>query len=66
MNNLLKEIMVLFIIIVFSNVLVSFAGCKDVLANPIRFFGAAIVISIIGGFVTKWIKFRALEANTKG
>tara|TARA_R110000737_G_scaffold303303_1_gene310487 strand:+ start:987 stop:1187 length:201 start_codon:yes stop_codon:yes gene_type:complete len=65
MNNLLKEITILFIIIVFSNVLVTFVGCKDVMANPIRFFGVAIVISIIGGFVTKWIKNRTLKSSTK-
>ena len=34
--------------------------------NPIRFFGVAIVISIIGGFVTKWIKTRTVETNIKG
>ena len=59
MNNLLKEILTLFVVVVLSNVLVELGEEeKKFLVKPVRFFGGAIILSIIGGFFMNWMKNR--------
>lgn len=60
MNNLLKEIIMLFVTIVLSNVLVEFAAEEkgNFLTEPFKFFGIAFILSIIGGFILNWMKNR--------
>lgn len=56
MNPLLREIILVFVIIVFSNVIVDIRKeQKAYLVNPIRFFSSAIILSVIGGYVINWI-----------
>ena len=62
MNNLLKEIIILFFIVVFSNVLVELGEEeKNFMVKPIRFFGTALIVSIAGGFIINWLKNRTKE-----
>lgn len=59
MKNYFKEVIVLFLIVVFSNVLVEIGEEeKNYMVRPLRFFGAAIVLSLIGGYVINWINNR--------
>lgn len=57
MKKIGKEILWLFGITVFSNVIVEVGEEeKNYMTNPIRFFGVSIVMSIIGGYL--WVKIR--------
>ena len=62
MNNLSKEIIVAFFVIVFSNVLLELGEeQKSFMVKPISFFGKALILSIIVGLITNWIQNRAKE-----
>jgi hypothetical protein len=57
MKKIIKEILILFIIIVLTNMLIEIGDeQKSYLTKPLRFFGSAVVISIIAGYVTYRIK----------
>ena len=52
MSSLIKEIITLFIIIIFSNVIVELGEDEKIfMVKPFRFFGTALILSIIGGFI---------------
>jgi hypothetical protein len=60
MSSLIKEIIINFVIIVFANVIVELGDEeKNFLVNPVGFFGAALIVSIIGGYITNLIKNRS-------
>ncbi len=66
MNNLLKEIVRLFFVVVFSNVIVELGEEeKNFMVKPIRFFGTAVIISIIGGLITNWFTNRTKEKKVE-
>lgn len=57
MNKIVKEIILLFIVVVFANMVVEFGEEeKSYLTNPVKFFGVALGVSIIGGFINHWVK----------
>jgi hypothetical protein len=57
MKQIIKEILLLFILVIFSNIIVEFIAEGTILIkNPIKFFGVALGVSIIGGFITHWVK----------
>ncbi len=57
MSNLIKEIISIFVIIVIVNVIIEFGvEEKSFFAKQIRFFGVAIIMSIIGGLILNWWK----------
>jgi Cu/Ag efflux pump CusA len=53
MNRLLKEIVFMFLLIVFSNMITEIGEEQKVyLTKPLKFFGGAFVLSIIGGYLS--------------
>lgn len=62
MSSLIKEIITLFIIIIFSNVIVELGEEeKNFMVKPFRFFGTALMLSFIGGFIINRVKSRKKE-----
>lgn len=52
MNRLLKNILWMFVLIVFSNVLLGITEVEpNYLIEPIRFLGISLILSLIGGYV---------------
>lgn len=52
MNRLLKNILWMFLLIVFSNVLLGITEAEpNYLIEPIRFLGISLILSLIGGYV---------------
>ena len=62
MNKILQEIIFLFVVIIFSNILVDYALGGDqpliFMDKPFLFFGISIIMSIIGGSFIYWVKNR--------
>ena len=59
MKDLIKEIMLVFFIIIFSNALVDFGlGEKElqIMNNPIKTIGITLIVSIVIGCMINWIK----------
>ena len=52
MNKLVREILILFVIIVFANMMSEIGEEQKIyLTKPLKFFGGAFISSIIGGFI---------------
>ncbi len=57
MSNLIKEIISIFVILVIVQVILEFGvEEKSFFAKQIRFFGVAIIMSIVGGLILHWWK----------
>ena len=65
MNNVRKEILRLFLLVVSVNLVVEWGVEGSHFAiRPIRFFGGAVIVSIIGGYLIHWVKTVGAE-NSK-
>lgn len=58
MNRTIKDIIFLFVIIIFSNSIGELMTDSDLslLKNPFKFLGIAVLLSIIGGIILNWVK----------
>ena len=68
MSSLLKEIIAMFFIIIFSNTLVDLgSGEKElkIMINPIKTIGITLIISILGGYILNWVNINAGITKSK-
>lgn len=64
MNRLLKEIVFIFLLIVFSNMITEIGEEQKVnLTKPLKFFGGTFVLSIIAGYLS--YKINTLFKNNR-
>ncbi|GEM_PF-1188691 len=62
MNNLIKEIISTFVIIVFVSFIMELGNEeKKFIVEPIKFFGTALIMSILGGFIIHQVKMGSKE-----
>lgn len=62
MRNLIKEIISIFVIIVIVHLILELGEeQKSFFDKQVRFFGVAIIMSIIGGFLVSWWKSNSTE-----
>jgi len=64
MKALLKEILFIFCIVVFANIIVDLGEEEQrFLVKPVKFFGLAVLLSTVGGLLMYWIKNRKSETK---
>lgn len=59
MKEIFKEFLFVFTIVVFVNIILDLGEEEfRFFAKPVKFFGLAILLSVIGGSIVHWIKNR--------
>ena len=64
MNGLMKNILWMFVLIVFSNVILQIGeGEQYYLKRPFRFMGISLILSLIGGYIWFQIEKRTNQKS---